>query len=98
VSEGIVGSTGHGLPVLVSSAAVITNDSAGTTNDVVLVVRTADLWLWESDIRTRVLTEVLSGQLSVRIQLYNYSATMFDRYPKSISAIRGTGLATPTFP
>jgi HK97 family phage major capsid protein len=98
VSEGIVGSTGHGLPVLVSSAAIVTNDSAGTTNDVVLVVRTADLWLWESDIRTRVLTEVLSGQLSVRIQLYNYSATMFDRYPKSISAIRGTGLATPTFP
>jgi HK97 family phage major capsid protein len=97
VSEGFVGTTGHGLPVLVSSAAVTTADASGTTNDVVLVMRREDQWIWESPIRTRVLYEVLSGALTVRIQLYNYSATMFDRYPKSISAVRGTGLATPSF-
>jgi hypothetical protein len=60
-------------------------------------MRREDQWIWESPIRTRVLYEVLSGALTVRIQLYNYSATMFDRYPKSISAVRGTGLATPSF-
>jgi len=95
-SEGYVGEM-QGLPVLKSSAAIPTNDGAGTTNDVVLVMRKADLLLWESPIRTRVLYEVLSGALSVRIQLYNYSAFMADRYPKAISAIRGTGLATPSF-
>lgn len=96
VSEGYVGQM-QGLPVLVSSAAIPTADAAGTTNDVVLVMRKEDLFIWESPIRTRVLQEVLAGVLSVRIQLFNYSAFMPDRYPKAISAIRGTGLATPTF-
>jgi HK97 family phage major capsid protein len=96
VSEGYVGSMG-GLPVLTSSAAIPTADASGTTNDVVLVMRKEDLFIWESPIRTRVLQEVLSGVLTVRIQLFNYSAFMPDRYPKAISAIRGTGLATPSF-
>ncbi len=95
-SEGYVGSM-QGLPVLVSSAAIPTNDASGTTNDVVLIMRKADLRLWESPIRTRVLQEVLAHTLTVRIQLFNYSATMFDRYPKAISAIRGTGCSTPSF-
>ncbi|MGE0025711.1 MAG: phage major capsid protein [Thermoleophilia bacterium] len=97
ISQSFVG-TMQGLPVLTSAAAIPTNDAAGTTNDVVLIVRRGDLWLWESDIRTRVLYEVLSGALSVKIQLYNYSAFMPDRYPTAISSIRGTGLSTPTFP
>ena len=37
------------------------------------------------------------GGESVRIELYNYSAAMFDRYPKGTSAIRGTGCSTPVF-
>lgn len=96
VSEGFVGEM-QGVPVLKSAAAIPTADAAGTTNDVVLVVRKEDLWLWESPIRTRILYEVLSGALTVRIQLYNYSAFMPDRYPTAISSIRGTGLSTPTF-
>lgn len=95
-SEGIVGSM-QGLPVLVTSAAIPTNDAAGTTNDVVLVVRRDNLMLWESPIRTRVLYEVLSGALSVRVQLYNYATFTAGRYPTAISAVRGTGLSTPSF-
>jgi len=95
-SEGYVGSM-QGIPVLVSAAAIPINDAAGTTSDVVLITRKADLWLWESSIRTRVLYEVLSGVLTVRIQLYNYAAFMADRYPTAISSVRGTGLGTPTF-
>ena len=97
ISEGYVGSM-QGLPVLVSSAAIPIANGAGTTNDVVLVTRKADLWLWESPVRTRVLYEVLAGALTVRIQLYAYSAFMPDRYPVATSTIAGTGLATPTFP
>jgi HK97 family phage major capsid protein len=96
VSEGIVGSM-QGIPVCVSSAAIPTNDGAGTTNDVVLVTRRQDLMLWESSIRTRVLTEVLSGTLTVRVQLFNYVAATGGRYPDATSAVRGTGLATPSF-
>lgn len=96
ISQSFVG-TMQGLPVLTSAAAIPTNDATGTTNDVVFVLRTDDLWLWESDIRTRVLYEVLAGVLSVKIQLYNYSAFMPDRYPTAISSIRGTGLGTPSF-
>jgi hypothetical protein len=46
--------------------------------------------------RVRVLQEVLSGTLQVRIQLYNYVAAMQHRRPKAISVISGTGLVAPT--
>jgi hypothetical protein len=45
-----------------------------------------------------VLYEVLSGVLTVRIQLYNYAAFMADRYATATSSVTGTGLATPSFP
>lgn len=52
--------------------------------------------LYESQIRTRVLPEVLSGNLAVRIQLYGYAA-MATRQPRSIVVISGTGLTPPAF-
>jgi hypothetical protein len=42
--------------------------------------------------RTRVLQEVLSGTLQVRLQVYNYVAFMANRRPEAISVISGTGL------
>jgi HK97 family phage major capsid protein len=42
--------------------------------------RWADLFFWEGDMRTRVLSEVLSGSLAVRFQLYAYCASMPNRY------------------
>lgn len=39
-----------------------------------------DLFIWEGDLRTRTLSEVLSGTLQVRFQLYAYIATMVNRY------------------
>lgn len=39
-----------------------------------------DLFLWEGEMRTRALTEVLSGNLQVRFQLYNYVATIPNRF------------------
>ena len=39
-----------------------------------------DLFLWEGEIRTRTLSEVLSGTLQVRFQLYTYVADMVNRY------------------
>jgi HK97 family phage major capsid protein len=45
-----------------------------------LLERASDMFLWEGEMRSRVLTEVLSGTLQVRFQVYNYVAYMTDRY------------------
>lgn len=45
-----------------------------------LAERTSDLFLWEGEMRTRVLSEVLSGNLQIRFQVYNYVAYMTNRY------------------
>jgi HK97 family phage major capsid protein len=43
----------------------------------------SDLFLWEGEVRTRTLSEVLSGTLQVRFQLYTYVADMVNRYQNS---------------
>jgi HK97 family phage major capsid protein len=46
----------------------------------ILAERTSDLFLWEGEMRTRVLSEVLSGNLQIRFQVYNYVAYLTNRY------------------
>lgn len=71
---------------------------AGTNEDEVYVVATDELILAEGELRTRVLTEVLSGTLQIRLQLYAFSAFAGGRRPKVITRISGVGLAAPAFP
>jgi len=94
-SQRIVGQL-HGLPV-VTDPNIPTNLGGGTNEDRVFVLRAQDLYLWESDVRSRVLPEVLSGNLTVRLQVYGYFAFTAARYPASIAVLSGTGLAAPTF-
>ena len=49
-----------------------------------------DLFLWEGEMRTRALTEVLSGTLQVRFQLYNYVASIPNRF-QAYSAVATGG-------
>jgi hypothetical protein len=49
----------------------------------------------ESGIRTRAYPETLSGQLTVRLQVFGYLAFTAGRYPQSTVEI--TGLTAPTF-
>lgn len=44
-----------------------------------------DLYLWEGELRSRTLSEVLSGTLQVRFQVYGYCANMPNRYQNSSS-------------
>lgn len=92
-ARGVVGNI-QGLPVL-TDPNLPTNVSS--TQDVVLVLRASDLRLYESALRTRVLPEVGSGTLTVRLQVYGYLAFTAGRYPKSIVSIGGAGLTTPSF-
>jgi HK97 family phage major capsid protein len=94
-SQQVVGEL-QGLPV-VTDPNVPTNVGAGTNEDVVLIMKADDLYLWESSIRTRVLPDVGSGNLTVRLQVYGYLAFTAERYPKSISKVTGTGLVSPVF-
>ena len=94
-SQQVVGQM-HGLPV-VTDPSMPTTLGASTTEDVIHVLRASDLLLWESTIRTRVLPEVGSGNLTTRLQVYGYIAFSAARYPKSVVEIGGTGLIAPTF-
>jgi HK97 family phage major capsid protein len=86
----------HGLPV-VTDPSMPTTLGAGTNEDVVHVIRASDLLLFESGIRSRVLPDVGSGNLTVRLQVYGYLAFTAGRYPQSVVEVGGTGLASPSF-
>jgi HK97 family phage major capsid protein len=69
----------------------------GGTEDIIIAARLEDVWLFESQPRFRVLPDVLSGNLTVRLQVYGYLAVHAGRYPSSVATIGGTGLIAPTF-
>lgn len=94
-SEQVVGNM-HGLPV-VTDPNLPTNVGVGTNEDVIHVIKASDLLLYESGIRSRVLPDVGSGTLTVRLQVYGYVAFTAGRYPKSIVEVGGAGLVPPTF-
>lgn len=98
------GAQNRGFALSVAGLGVIldpnitTVQGTGTNEDELYVVVTDELILAEGDLRARVLTEVLSGTLQVRLQLYAFSAFAGGRRPKTITRISGAGLATPAFP
>lgn len=91
--EGIVG-TMQGLPVL-SDPNIGTTYGEDSNEDVTYVQRSSDMLLYESGIRSRVLNEVGSGNLTVRLQVFGYILFTAERYPKSIVEIGG--LVEPEF-
>jgi HK97 family phage major capsid protein len=48
-----------------------------------------DLFLWEGELRTRALDQVLSGNLQIRFQLYNYVAAIPNRYQAYADVVTG---------
>jgi HK97 family phage major capsid protein len=90
---GLVG-TIYGVPVYVD--ATLKNTAGASTNQSpILVGKFSDSYLFESGVKTRVLPDVLSANLTVRFQVYGYAA-LIHRYAKSVSGISGTGAATPS--
>lgn len=95
VAEGPVGRLVTGTPVILDGN--IPTNLGGSTNEArIITLRTSDLYLWEGAVQTRVLTEVLSGTLQVRFQVYRYAAFMGNRLSKAISIVSGTGLVPPS--
>jgi HK97 family phage major capsid protein len=94
-AEGVVGEM-LGLPVI-TDANIPTNLGAGTNQDVVIVAKFDDLFLWEGKLQADVFPQTYAANASLYARLYNYVAFQPARYPQSISLITGTGLITPTF-
>ena len=90
-SDGPAGMFTYGLPAFLDGN-IPSNLGGGTNETRIITARWQDLFLWEGSMRTRVLQEVLSGTLQVRLQVYNYVAFMANRRPTSISVISGTGV------
>ena len=88
---GLVG-TIQGVPVFID--ATVTKTYA-TNQSPILIGKFSDSYLFESGVKTRVLPDVLSSNLTVRFQVYGYAA-LAHRFNKSISAISGTGTVAPS--
>jgi HK97 family phage major capsid protein len=83
-AQGSVG-TILGVPCYLD-AAIPTISSAKPA----LVAAFSDTMLFESGMKTRVLPDVLSANLTVRFQLYGYAA-IAARYPAGVAKVIGTG-------
>lgn len=95
-SEQVVGNM-QGLPIITDPNFPVNlgPETPAGTEDPILITRVTDHVLWESGIRTMAYPETLSGQLTVRLQVFGYLAFTAARYPASSAEI--TGLTTPTF-
>lgn len=88
---GLVG-TIQGVPVFLDATMPKTY---ATNQSPILVGKFSDSYLFESGVKTRVLPDVLSANLTVRFQVYGYAA-LAHRFNKAVSAISGTGTVAPT--
>lgn len=62
------------------NVAPIDGTGSGNTQTPAIAMVADDLFLWEGELRTRTLSEVLSGTLQIRFQVYGYAASMPNRY------------------
>jgi HK97 family phage major capsid protein len=98
----VYGNSGYsiaGLPVI-TDANVITNNGAGTNEDVIIIGNTQESHLWEDGSGEPMMLrfeEPKSAELEVKMVVYGYSAYTANRYPNAFALIGGTGLVTPTF-
>jgi hypothetical protein len=68
-----------------------------TNQDVVIALRRAESILFIPSPSFRVLLDVLSGTLAVRVQAFGYSALLANRQPASIGKLVGTSLGPPSW-
>jgi hypothetical protein len=92
VVEGAVGRRVSGLDTYEDANLPTT---VNTDQDVILVGRFDENWLFESPLVTRALPQTYGNQLSVLLQVYGYIAFTAARYPNANSIITGAALAYP---
>ena len=90
------GATTNPLMSTTSAGHVSPTDGTGSGNTFTPAIAAVwdDLLLFEGEIRTRVLQEILSGTLQVRFQIFNYLAFLPNRYQDSNSRVVSYGNAS----
>ena len=79
-----------GLPVYVDPALTVASG-----NEFVLIMRAADVWLWESELFATSFDSPFADSMGILFRVHAYSA-MVNRYTASVQAMTGTGLAKVT--
>ena len=92
-AEGHAGTFAN-LPVYVDPN-IPTNLGVGTNQDVVIVLRQSDLWLWETELQTASFEATYANQNSILFRVLGYAAMIPDRYASATRLIGGTGLVAP---
>ena len=96
VAEGPAGNI-LGLPVYLDPNIAV-NTGAGTNQDIIIISRFADAYLFEGTPKAEVFRETLSAEATVRFRLYNFVAFTAERYVGvNTSIVSGTGLVSPSF-
>ena len=96
VAEGPAGNI-LGLPVYLDPNIAV-NSGAGTNQDIIIISRFADAYLFEGTPKAEVFRETLSAEATVRFRLYNFVAFTAERYVGvNTSIVSGTGLVSPSF-
>lgn len=98
VVQGVVGDL-LGIPVVIDPnvPATLGPAGAGAIQDVIVLAKWDDLFLWEGQVKAQAFEQTYANQLSLFLRLYNYMSFQPGRYPKAIGTITGTGLNTPAF-
>ncbi|MGH3381860.1 MAG: phage major capsid protein [Actinoallomurus sp.] len=100
-APGPIAAQGHvgemmALPVY-TDANLPTNLGAGTDQDVIVVARMPDVYLWEGSVRAEAFEQTYAQQLSLFVRLYNYASFQAGRYPVALATVTGTGAKAPIF-
>jgi HK97 family phage major capsid protein len=80
-----------GLPVYLDPNIPVTWNST-TNQDAVLVLRTDDMWLYESELELRTFDSTYADQASILARSIQYAAFIPDRQPASVGVVQGTGM------
>lgn len=98
VQDAVAGPVGMflGLPVVIDPL-ISTNLGVGTNQDRVYLLKSDDLWLFESPVTAEVFREPYADSMGVLFRLYAYVGTVLNRQAFSIAYVDGTGLTSPTF-
>jgi len=80
-----------------TDANLPTNLGAGANQDIVLMMVSDDIVLWESPIQAEAFEAPYADSMGVLYRIFNYSALIADRYLASLGQLTGTGLVPPVF-
>jgi len=93
VAQGPAGMFGS-YPVYTDPNISTTANSA-TNQDEIYVLRSRDLYLWESPVQQASFDATYADNASILYRVLGYMAFIPNRYAPSVQSIRGTGLVAP---